>query len=228
MNPTTTLYKDKLAQAVDARRAQFASDLKQIVEVPSVSAQAKHKADMRRCAEVAQALIERAGGKGEMVETKGNPIVVGTFELAQGAPWIAIYNHIDVQPAEEGKDGWTRAPFTCVEEDGRWYGRGSTDDKGPAIAALHAVQLAREEGIAINVRLLWELEEEFGSPSYEGFLQLHGQRLKPDSVLVSDTIWLAEGKPAKVPLWRPIAPSEKITRSRGPSSTGKTLPRNAW
>ena len=196
MNPTTTLDKDRLAQAVDARRAQFAADLKQIVEVPSVSAQAKHKPDMRRCAEVASEIIRKAGGKAEIVETKGNPIVVGSFENSPGAPWIAIYNHIDVQPAEEGKDGWTRPPFTCVEEDGRWYGRGSTDDKGPAITALHATQLAKGEGIALNVRLLWELEEEIGSPSFEGFLNANGQRLKPDSVLVSDTIWLAEGKPA--------------------------------
>src|SRR5690348_17802517 len=104
MNPTTTLDKAKLAQAVDARRAQFAQDLVEIVEVPSVSAQGKHKPDMRRCAEVAAGIIRKAGGKAEIVETKGNPIVVGSFELSPGAPWIAIYNHIDVQPAEEGKD----------------------------------------------------------------------------------------------------------------------------
>ena len=196
MTPTTALDKGRLEQQVDARRARFAADLKQIVEVPSVSAQAKHKPDIRRCAEVAKRLIEDAGGKGEIVETAGNPIVVGSFENDPRHPWLAIYNHIDVQPAEDGKDGWTRPPFTCVEEDGRWYGRGSTDDKGPAITALHATQLARSEGVKINVRLIWELEEEIGSPSFEGFLVQNGQRLKPDSVLVSDTIWLAEGKPA--------------------------------
>jgi len=196
MNPVTALHKDRLAQQADARRTQFASDLKQIVEVPSVSAQAKHKPDMRRCAEVAAQLITQAGGKAEIVETTGNPIVVGSFENDPRAPWVAIYNHIDVQPAEEGKDGWTRPPFLCTEEDGRWYGRGSTDDKGPAITALHAAQIARAEQVAINVRLVWELEEEIGSPSFEGFLEKHGARFKPASVLVSDTIWLAEGKPA--------------------------------
>jgi acetylornithine deacetylase/succinyl-diaminopimelate desuccinylase-like protein len=196
MTPTTALDKGRLEQQVDARRARFAQDLKEIVEVPSVSAQAKHKDDIRRCAEVAKRLIENAGGKGEIVETKGNPVVVGSFEGNRQDPWLAIYNHIDVQPAEDGKDGWTRPPFDCVEEGGRWYGRGSTDDKGPAITALHAAQLARAEGVALNIRLIWELEEEIGSPSFEGFLAMHGARFKPDSVLVSDTIWLAEGKPA--------------------------------
>jgi acetylornithine deacetylase/succinyl-diaminopimelate desuccinylase-like protein len=107
-----------------------------------------------------------------------------------------VYNHIDVQPAEEGKDGWTRAPFAFADEGDRYWGRGSTDDKGPAITALLAAQLAREEGIPLNVRLVWELEEEIGSPSFEAFLAAHGPELRPDSVLVSDTIWLAAGKPA--------------------------------
>lgn len=196
MTPTTTLDKSRLAAQADARRAAFAADLKHIVEVPSVSAQARHKDDIRRCAEVAAQLISAAGGTPEIVETEGNPIVVGTFANDPQAPWIAIYNHIDVQPAEEGKDGWTRPPFAFSEEAGRYYGRGSTDDKGPAITALHAAQLARAEGVPINVRLIWELEEEIGSPSFQGFLAQHGARLKPGSVLVSDTIWLAAGKPA--------------------------------
>lgn len=196
MSPILDTDKSRLAAQVDARRAQFAADLKRIVEVPSVSAQSKHKADMQRCAEVAAQLIAEKGGTAEIVATAGNPVVVGELVSDPKAPWIAIYNHIDVQPAEEGRDGWTRAPFTFSEEDGRYYGRGSTDDKGPGITALHAAEFARQEGVPLNVRLVWELEEEIGSPSFEGFLAQHGKRFKPDSVLVSDTIWLAAGKPA--------------------------------
>ena len=196
MTPTSQLDKSRLAAQVDARRAAFARDLKTIVEVPSVSAQSRHKDDIRRCAEVAADLVKAHGGKAEIVATAGNPVVVGEIVTDAKAPWVAIYNHMDVQPAEEGKDGWTRPPFTFSEEDGRYYGRGSTDDKGPGITALHAAELARTAGVPLNVRLVWEFEEEIGSPSFEGFLQAHGKRLKPDSVLVSDTIWLAAGKPA--------------------------------
>jgi len=196
MTPTTALDRGRLAARVMALRSSFADSLKQLVEVPSVSAQSRHKDDIRRCADVAAQLIRDAGGSAEVVATAGNPIVVGELVTDAAAPWIAIYNHIDVQPAAEGKDGWTRAPFAFGEEGGRYFGRGATDDKGPALTALFAAQLAREEGVPINVRLLWELEEEIGSPSFEGFLTAHGGRYKPDSVLVSDTIWLADGKPA--------------------------------
>jgi acetylornithine deacetylase/succinyl-diaminopimelate desuccinylase-like protein len=200
MNPTpsttSALDRARLSARVDALRGDFARDLGRLVEVPSVSAQARHKADMLRCAEVACDLVRAAGGTAEIVATPGNPVVVGRLEGDPSWPSVVVYNHIDVQPAEEGKDGWTRAPFRFEEVDGRWYGRGSTDDKGPAVTALHAAKLAREEGIPLNLRFVWELEEEIGSPSFQAFLESHGAAIRPDSVVVSDTIWLAAGKPA--------------------------------
>jgi acetylornithine deacetylase/succinyl-diaminopimelate desuccinylase-like protein len=168
-----------------------------------VSAQKAHRADIDRSATAAADLIRAHGGTAEVVATAGHPIVVGEIGPDRGGsgdggrvPTVAVYNHIDVQPAEAGKDGWTRAPFDFAEEDGRWYGRGSTDDKGPAVTALHAASLAKDNGVPVRVRFVWELEEEIGSPSFAGFLAQHGARQKPDSVLVSDTIWLAQGKPA--------------------------------
>ena len=188
--------KARLAAKVDALRPAFAAHLKTLVEIPSVSAQARHRDDIRRCAEAAAELVRGAGGTAEVVATAGNPVVVGRLAGEPGAPSVVVYNHIDVQPAEEGRDGWTRAPFSFGEEDGRWYGRGATDDKGPAVTALMAARLAREEGVPLDVRFVWELEEEIGSPSFEGLLAAGGAGQAPDSVVVSDTIWLAAGKPA--------------------------------
>ncbi len=196
MPTETRLDRNRLLSAVDARRGAFARDLQTLVEIPSVSADDARKADIARCAEAAADLVRHYGGTAEVVATKGNPVVVGEIGDGEGAPTVVVYNHLDVQPAEEGKDGWTRAPFRFAEADGRWYGRGSTDDKGPAVTALHAAALAREQGVRVRVRFVWELEEEIGSGSFEGFLAQHGARLKPDSVVVSDTIWLAAGKPA--------------------------------
>jgi len=197
MPTATRLDRARLLAAVDARRAAFARDLGALVSIPSVSAQKAHRGDIDRCASAAAALIQAHGGTAEVVATAGHPVVVGEIGAGgAGIPTIAVYNHIDVQPAEAGKDGWTRAPFAFAEKGGRWYGRGSTDDKGPAVTALHAASLAKENGVPVRVRLVWELEEEIGSPSFAGFLAQHGARLKPDSVLVSDTIWLAQGKPA--------------------------------
>jgi len=196
MPTDTRLDRKLLTDAVDARKNAFARDLGTLVEIPSVSADDARKADIVRCAEAAADLVRAYGGQAEVVATAGNPIVVGDIVSGPDAPTVVVYNHLDVQPAEEGQDGWTRAPFRFAEQDGRLYGRGSTDDKGPAVTALHAAALAKEHGVRINVRFVWELEEEVGSRSFEGFLAHHGARLKPDSVLVSDTIWLAQGKPA--------------------------------
>src|SRR2546426_12618941 len=72
---------------------------------------------------------------------------------------------MDVQPAQEPE--WKQEPFKFRKEDGRYFGRGSTDDKGPGITALFAAKYAADNGIRLNIRFLWELEEEIGSPHFE-------------------------------------------------------------
>ncbi|MGH7723879.1 MAG: M20/M25/M40 family metallo-hydrolase [Candidatus Eiseniibacteriota bacterium] len=196
MTPTTALDRIALDGRVKALRPEFVRILKSLVEIPSVSAQSRHHADMIRCAEKAAALVREAGGTAEVFATAKHPIVVGHLASDPAHPTLVIYNHLDVQPAEEGKDGWTRAPFVFAEEMDRFYARGATDDKGPAVTALLAGGLAREQGLPLNLRFIWELEEEIGSPSFEDFVRGTGARFKPDSVVVSDTIWLAAGKPA--------------------------------
>ncbi len=196
MTPASALDRPRLDARVQSLRPVFVRHLKAVVEIPSVSAQTRHREDIRRCAETAAGLIREVGGTAEIVETAKHPVVLGELMSDPGHPTLSIYNHLDVQPDEEGRDGWTRPPFVFGEAGDRFYARGATDDKGPAVSALMAARLAREEGLPLNIRLIWELEEEIGSPSFAGFMSRHGARLKPDSVLVSDTIWLAAGKPA--------------------------------
>ncbi len=83
------------------------------------------------------------------------------------------------------------------KKDGdRYCGRGATDDKGPALTALFAARFAREAGIPLNIRVLWELEEEIASPNFSEVLQNRRAVPPSDSVLVSDTIWVAKDRPA--------------------------------
>ena len=89
-----------------------------------------------------------------------------------------------------------QAPFAFKNENGLYHGRGATDDKGPALSALFGARYAIEQGVPINVRFLWELEEEIGSPHFAAGLKNRTAIPRPDSVVVSDTIWLAKGKPA--------------------------------
>jgi acetylornithine deacetylase/succinyl-diaminopimelate desuccinylase-like protein len=165
-----------------------------IVEIPTVSMEPERKPEIRKGASVAVEFLRSLGAEAEICETAGNPVVVGRFQSSNARRTVTIYNHLDVQPAQEPE--WTREPFIFVKVDGRYLGRGTTDDKGPALTALLGARYAMENGIPLNIQFVWELEEEIGSPHFEEFLKANHQRLKTDSVLVSDTMWISRETPA--------------------------------
>jgi acetylornithine deacetylase/succinyl-diaminopimelate desuccinylase-like protein len=175
-------------------RLEYERMLGQMVELPSVSMDPAHAGDMRRTAELAVQYLKAFGAEARIVETKGHPSVTGGWMTGAEYPTVTIYNHLDVQPAQEPE--WRQPPFTFRNEEGIYHGRGATDDKGPALTALFAARYAVEEGIPVNVRFLWELEEEIGSPNFGAALAQREAIPRPDSVLVSDTIWIAKDRPA--------------------------------
>ena len=193
MNPSL-LTREALAQFAAESRAAFEAELKTLVEIPSISADPDHQGDIRRCAEAARSLFERHGGKAEILETSGNPFIHGWFGEDPSQRTITVYNHMDVQPANEPE--WLADPFTFVVEGDTYKGRGSTDDKGPAVTAFFGALAARRAGVPLNIHFLWELEEEIGSPSFEGGLNHHQDRLKTDAIVVSDTVWITRGRPS--------------------------------
>ena len=125
--------------------------------------------------------------------------MVGDFPAPRGAPTVVLYNHLDVQPADArgGRAGAPSLSASCGAAD-RYFGRGTTDDKGPALAALFGVRAAREAGVPVGVRLLWEMEEEIGSPSLEPILRRLAPRGPPHSVVVSDAAWLDRRRPTSI------------------------------
>src|SRR5204862_5248410 len=80
----------------------------------------------------------------------------------------------------------------------RYFARGTTDDKGPALSALFGVRAARQAGVPVRVRLLWEMEEEIGSPSLEPVLRRLAGGERPHSVVVSDAAWLDRRRPTSL------------------------------
>ena len=175
-------------------RSEFEHSLAAVVELPSVSMEPERKGDIERCADAACALLREAGASAEKIPTGGTPVVVGRFPSNPGWPTVTIYNHMDVQPADPSE--WKSHPFKFQVAGDRYDGRGTTDDKGPALTALFAARYAHKAGIPLNIQFVWETEEEIGSPHFEEFLRGRGASLPTDSVLVSDTIWIARGKPA--------------------------------
>lgn len=189
--------KKSLAQWAAGERNRFESSLRQLVEIPSVSSQPEHANDVRRCADAAASLIREFGGEARVIETGGHPIVHGRFASdAKAAKTLTVYNHMDVQPASRETEPWDTEPFTFTKQGDRYFGRGTTDDKGPALSALWGIRAAREAGIPLNLNVLWELEEEIGSPNFESAIKGHASALATDHILVSDTIWVSRERPA--------------------------------
>ena len=175
-------------------RTDYENKLGEFVEIPTISMDPERKDDIRRGAQLAKQYLESIGATAEIVETPGFPVVFGELKAGDQYPTITIYNHLDVQPANP--EEWRKAPFTFFNENGRYEGRGTTDDKGPALAAMYASQYAAQHQMPLNIKFIWELEEEIGSPNFEHFVKNNVKRLQTDSVLISDTIWISRKKPA--------------------------------
>ena len=128
------------------------------------------RAEMAACAKLGARPAARGGRAVDTIDTGGFPMVVGRFFQDPSFPTVTVYNHLDVQPADG--EGWQHA---AVQADARharrrrptrWFARGATDDKGPALTALYGARLAIENGVRANIQFLWELEEEIGSPHF--------------------------------------------------------------
>ncbi|HEX2120283.1 MAG TPA: M20/M25/M40 family metallo-hydrolase [Thermoanaerobaculia bacterium] len=188
--------KKALAAWAASEREKFEDTLRTFVEIPSVSAEEHRKPDIRRCADAAAQLIRDFGGKAKVIRTEGNPLVHGRFTSGRTLPTLTVYNHMDVQPASRETEPWDTDPFVFTKQGDRYFGRGTTDDKGPALSALWGIRAAREANVPINLNVLWELEEEIGSPNFESAIRQNAKDLATDHILVSDTIWVSRQQPA--------------------------------
>ncbi|HLN79658.1 MAG TPA: M20/M25/M40 family metallo-hydrolase, partial [Thermoanaerobaculia bacterium] len=186
---------EDLKKYAAGKRGEYEDDLKKIVEIPTISVEPERKADVHRGAEFAASLLESAGATARLYETKGHPIVYGRFDRGADLPTVTVYNHLDVQPAES--DDWHTPPFEFVKKGDRYFGRGTTDDKGPAMTAFYGARYAWEHDVPLNIHLLWEFEEEIGSPNFEPTIKANAKEFSTDSVVVVDTVWVSRSRPAQ-------------------------------
>jgi acetylornithine deacetylase/succinyl-diaminopimelate desuccinylase-like protein len=178
------------------RDAQIAS-YKEFVRIPSVSTLPDHKADV---AEAAQWLVDRLQGlgmtKAEQIPTEGHPLVYGEWLGAPGKPTVLVYGHYDVQPVDP-LDEWESPPFEPTERGDNLYARGASDCKGQIAAFLNASESIVAHGnMPVNIKVLFEGEEEIGSPNLEPFIASHKDLLACDFVLNVDAGIIAPDVPA--------------------------------
>src|SRR3954468_895307 len=193
----TTLKRDSLLSFANSHRDEFEALLQRFVETPTVSVDPRHADDIKKGVEVTVETIEGYGGKVEVYRAeKGNPVIHGVLGEDKNRPTVTVYNHIDVQPASKETEPGDTEPFVFTKKGDTYYGRGTTDDKGPALSALFGARAAIEAGVPVNILFLWEFEEEIGSPNFEKIITKAKSNLSTDSVVVSDTVWVSRNRPA--------------------------------
>lgn len=182
---------------LEKQRDAFEEQLKQLIRIPSVSAQPAHNADTRRAAEFVRDDLARMGLRAELVETPGHPIVYAESLDAPGKPTVLVYGHYDVQPPEP-LEPWTSPPFEPTIRDGNLYARGATDDKGQMFTHLKAAEgwLKATGKLPVNVKFLIEGEEEVGGVNLEAYVASNKELLRCDVAVISDTSQFAPGIPA--------------------------------
>ena len=178
-------------------RERFLADLKELVAIPSVSMQDEHKDDMVRAAEWLAARLTGLGMDNvQLLPTAKHPVVFSEWMGAgKDAPIVLIYGHYDVQPVDP-LDLWKTQPYDATRQGDLLFGRGTSDMKGQAVATLVAVEsIMRTSGLPVNIKWLFEGEEEMGSPSMEAFLPEHKELLTADFCLNPDAGMIAADKP---------------------------------
>jgi len=176
---------------------RFIAELKDLLRIPSVSTLPEHKEDCRKAAGLLAAELRRIGLEHvRLIEGEGHPLVYGDWLHAQGKPTALVYGHYDVQPPDP-LDEWLSPPFEPTERNGNLYARGAVDDKGQVWAQVKALEclLAANKGLPINVRVIFEGEEEVGGESIAAYVASKPADLKADFALVSDTELFAPGLP---------------------------------
>lgn len=180
------------------RRLQFVAELKQFLRFPSVSSQPERARDIARCARwLAQHLKEIGLKQVSIIPTRGHPIVYASWLRAPNRPTLIIYGHYDVLPGEPLRQ-WKTPPFSPTLKDGNLHGRGAADDKGQLFGHIKAIEsyLQTRRALPVNVKCIFEGEEEIGSPHLTGFISRHRRALRADAAVISDTKMLAPDRPA--------------------------------
>jgi len=189
---------------------RFVEELKALLRIPSVSTTPEHAVDVRNAAEFIATELRRIGMHNvRLIETvtaahpNGHPLVYAdhlhAVPAADGkpAPTVLLYGHFDVQPAEP-LDEWKSPPFEPTERDGNLYARGAVDDKGQVwmhVKALESLLAANAGKLPINVRVIFEGEEEVGGEGIASFVREHPDQLAANVALVSDSEMFAPDLP---------------------------------
>ena len=183
VNSSLTSYE----KYIDDKMDEHIKEYMELVAIPSISSIASHKPDVEKAAAWIVNKLKAIGmTTAQQIQTDGNPVVYGSWDKAPGKPTVLIYAHYDVQPVKESE--WDNPPFAPVLKDGKIFGRGASDDKGGVMITIWAVEamLSNDGKLPVNVKFIFDGEEESGSPNFKSFLVKNKELLKADYALNAD------------------------------------------
>ena len=197
------MEKSNITNYLDLNKERFLNELIDLLKIPSISADSKHKNDMIKTAEaVKHRLIEAGADLVEISPTTGYPVVYGEKIIDASKPTILVYGHYDVQPADP-INLWDSPPFepiikkTDIHPEGAIFARGACDDKGQMYMHIKAFEtMMKTNTLPCNVKFMIEGEEEVGSPNLGPWIIANKNRLKGDVILISDTSIIANDTPS--------------------------------
>ncbi len=219
----------KVLEYVRGNRDRFAEELSTLCRTESVSASGQ---SLRPTADAVADRLDRAGVEVSVVETTGQPVVVGRATGRCGRT-ILFYNHYDVQPPDP-LNAWLSPPFEPAVRQGRLYARGVADNKGCLLARVQAVEAWNRAGggLPVSVAFVFEGEEETGSPHLDGFVKDNARWIeRVDGVVWESGYRDATGRPTVTLGVKGICYLE--LRARGArtdlhSSLATLVPNPAW
>lgn len=179
-------------------RGRFLRELTDFVRFPTVSAQPAHANDLKKCAAWLANHLRKVGlDNVRVIPTKRHPVVYADWKRTPGRPTVLVYGHYDVQPAEP-LDKWHSPPFEPTVRGDNLYGRGACDNKGQMFAHIKALEsyLRTTRALPVNVKCLFEGEEEIGSQNLPSLIARNRRALVADVAVMSDTRMLGPDQPA--------------------------------
>ncbi|HJQ74293.1 MAG TPA: M20/M25/M40 family metallo-hydrolase, partial [Gaiellaceae bacterium] len=167
----------------DAARAELA----ELISIPSVSADAAHREDVKRAGEWVCEFVRRIGGTAQLTPFGEKELALGEIPAStdpENAPTVLCYGHFDVQPPAP-LDQWESDPFELTIRDEWAYARGVTDDKGQVWILLRAAQQLAEAGaLPVNLRFGCDGEEEIGGQTIVDWLKVDDRNT--DAAIIFD------------------------------------------
>src|SRR6266545_5162523 len=200
---------------VSRERERMLRELGEFLSIPSISTLPDHAGDCRAAAQWLVAELGRLGcPQVTLLEGNGHPVVWAESPPVEGRPTLLVYGHYDVQPPDPLEE-WESPPFSPTVRDGNLYARGAADDKGQVYCVLKAYEAVRgpDGKPPLNVRFIFEGEEECGGHVIFDLLREDAWRTEVDAALVCDMAYHAPGIPAVYTALRGMCYAEIVVRT---------------